>query len=112
MAVAAQDTKISCISWGNQWSKLFFNACKSAVNLSYFNNFCIRYVRNEYGLLGPETLKSSVSQEWIDEMSWFVSSWYKFRKAKSCFNNYLVGVVKNEWALIDHGTLNLGVAPE
>ena len=33
MAVAAQDTKISCVSWGNQWSMLFFNACKSSVNL-------------------------------------------------------------------------------
>ena len=70
------------------------------------------YVRNAYDLLGPETLKSSVSKEWIDEMSWFVSSWYKFRKAKSCFNNYLVGVVKNERALIDRGTLKSGVSHE
>ena len=28
-------------------------------------------VRNGHGLLGLETPKSAVSQEWIDEMSWF-----------------------------------------
>ena len=67
-------------------------------------------VGNGHGLLGLETPKSAVSQEWIDEMSWFFSCWYKFRKAKSCFNNYWVGMVKNEWGLIDHGTLKSGVS--
>ena len=28
-------------------------------------------VGNGYGLLGCETPKSAISQEWIDEMSWF-----------------------------------------
>ena len=55
-------------------------------------------VRNGCGLLGLQTLKSTVSKEWIDEKSWLFSCWYKFRKAKSYFN-------KNEWGLIDHGTL-------
>ena len=67
-------------------------------------------VRNGNGLLGLETPKSALSQEWIDEMSRFFSCWYKFRKAKSCFNNYWVSMVKNEYGLIDHGTLKSGVS--
>ena len=39
-------------------------------------------VKNEYVLLGLGTPKSVVSQEWIDEMSWFFTCWYKFMKAK------------------------------
>ena len=35
------------------------------------------------GLSGHGTLKSAVSQEWIDDMCWFFACWYKFRKAKS-----------------------------
>ena len=62
-----------------------------------FKNWC--------GLLGLGTIKSAVSQEWIDEMSWLFACWYKFRKAKSYFNNDWVGMVKNEWGLIDHETL-------
>ena len=61
-------------------------------------------VRNGCGLLGLGTLKSAVSQEWVDQMSWFFACWYKFRKAKSYFNNYRVGMVKNECGLIDHRT--------
>ena len=57
------------------------------------------------GLLSFGTLKSAVSQEWIDELGWFFASWYKFRKAKSYFNNYWVGVVRDGQGLIDHGTL-------
>ena len=62
-------------------------------------------VKNECSLLGLRTLKFAVSQEWIDEMSWFFACWYKFRKAKSYFNNYWVGMVKNEQGLINYGTL-------
>ena len=64
--------------------------------------------RDGHGLLGLETLKSTVSQEWTDEISRFFSCWYKLSKAKSFFNNYWVGMVKNEWGLVDHGTLKLG----
>ena len=45
--------------------------------------------------LGHGTLKSAVSQEWIDEFSWIFACLYKFRKGKSYFNNYWVGVVEN-----------------
>ena len=55
---------------------------------SYFNNFLIEAVKNMHGLLDPGTLKYVLSQEPIDEMSWFSVCWYKFRKAKSYFNNY------------------------
>ena len=67
-------------------------------------------VKNGCGLFGIVTLKSAVSQEWIDEISWLLPYWYKFRKAKSHFDNYWVGIVKNWWGLIDHGTLKSGVS--
>ena len=51
--------------------------------------------QNEHDVLGHGALKSAVSQEWIDEMSWFIACWHKFRKAKSYFNNYWLGMVKN-----------------
>ena len=56
------------------------------------------------------TLISAVSQEWIDEMSWFFACWYKFSESKSYFDNYWVGMVKNGWGIIDHGTLKSGVS--
>ena len=67
-------------------------------------------VRNGYGLFGHGTLKSALSQELIDEMSWFFACWYKFRKVNSYFDNYWVGIVKNEWGLIDHRALKSGVS--
>ena len=67
-------------------------------------------VKSGCGLLNHGTLKSAVSQEWSDEMSWFCTCSYKFRKTKSYFNNYLVGMVKNGWGLIDHGTFKSGVS--
>ena len=50
-------------------------------------------------------LNSAVSQEWVDELSWFFACWYKFRKAKNYFNNFWVVVVKNGCGLLGHGTL-------
>ena len=44
-------------------------------------------VGNGHGLLGLETPKFAVSQEWIDEMSWFFSCWYNVKKAKSFGKN-------------------------
>ena len=52
-------------------------------------------IKNGHGILGLGTLKSAVSQEWINEMGWFFACWYKFIKAKSYFNNYWVSVIKN-----------------
>ena len=45
-------------------------------------------VKNGHGLLGLGTVKSAVTQELMDEISWFFACWYKFREAKSYFNNY------------------------
>ena len=69
-------------------------------------------VRNGRSLFGLLTLKSAaLSQEWIDdEMRWFFSSWYKFKKVNSYFDNYWVGIVKDGWGLIDHGTFKSGVS--
>ena len=61
-------------------------------------------IKNGCGLLGLGTLKSAVSQEWINELGSFVACWCKFMKVKSYFNNYWVGVVKNEQGLKDCGT--------
>ena len=47
-------------------------------------------LKNGCGLLGNGTVKSAVSQEGIDELSWSFACWHKFRKAKSYFNNYSV----------------------
>ena len=67
-------------------------------------------VKNGCGFFGLGTLKSAVSQEWIDEISWFFACWYKFRKAESSFDNYWVGIVKDGWNLIDRGALKSGVS--
>ena len=62
---------------------------------SYFNNFWVVVVKNGPGFLGLGTLKSTVSQEWIDEISCFFAWWYKFRKAKSNLNYWEWHMVKN-----------------
>ena len=67
-------------------------------------------VKNGRGILGLWTLKSAVSQEWVDEMGWFLACWYKLRKVKSCFYNYWVDMVKNRWGITDHGTHKSGVS--
>ena len=67
-------------------------------------------VINGRGLLGLWTLKSAVSQEWIDELGWFFACWYKFMKAKSYFNNYWMGVVKNGQSVKDRRILKPGIS--
>ena len=62
-------------------------------------------------LLGHETLKYVVSQDWIGVKSWFFACWYKFSKAKNYFNNYWVAMVKNGWDLLDHETLKSSIFP-
>ena len=64
-------------------------------------------VKSGCGPLGHGVLKS-VSQEWIDELSWFFVYWCKFRKSKNYLNNYWMGVVKNVSDL--HGTLKFSVS--
>ena len=52
---------------GINWFLVWWYKSKKAK--SYFNNFCVVVVKTVCGLLGLETVKSDVSQEWIDEMS-------------------------------------------
>ena len=66
--------------------------------------------KNGCGLLGLRTLKSAVSQEWMDELGWVFVCWYKFMKAKSYFNNYRVVVDKNGQGLKGCGTLKWGIS--
>ena len=65
-------------------------------------------IKNGRGLLGHGTLKTAVSQEQIDELSWFFACWYKFRKAKSYFN-YWMGLVKNRQDVFGQKTLKSSV---
>ena len=56
--------------------------------------------RGLLGLVG--SLKSAVSQEWINEMSWFFAY----------FNNYWLAMGKNGQGLIDFGTFESGVSDQ
>ena len=67
-------------------------------------------IKNGHGFLGLGTLKSAVSQEWIDQLGWFFAFWYKFMKAKSYCSNYWVGVVNNGKGLKDRGILKPGIS--
>ena len=49
---------------------------------SYFSTFWHVAVKNVHSLLGHGSLKSVISQEWIDGMSYSFAFWYKFRNAK------------------------------
>ena len=80
--------------------------------LSYFHTFYIGVVKNMCCFLGHGTVKSAVSQEWIDELSWFWTWWYNFRKNKSYFNKFYVGVVKTWCGLLVHETLKSAISGE
>ena len=67
-------------------------------------------IKNGRGLLGLENLKSAVSQEWMDEMSWFLAFWCKFRKPENYLNNYWVGMAKKGARLYRNGTLKSHVS--
>ena len=84
---------------GCGYSGLGTNLAVSQGGVNWINWFL---AKKGCGLSGHGTLKSAVSQEWIDEMCWFFACWYKFRKAKSYFNNYWVGMVKNVKLDVSH----------
>ena len=69
-------------------------------------------VRYEYGLLGHGTLKYAVSQERINELSWFFACSYIVKKAKSYFNSYWVHLVKYDCNLLGRGTLKSALSQE
>ena len=50
--------------------------------------------KNGHDLLGPGVLKSVVSQEGMDELSWFLFCQFKFRKSKGYFDNVSLCVFK------------------
>ena len=49
----------------------------------------------DVALLSNEYLNLSVSQEWMDELSWYFSCWCKVRKIENYFNSFCVVVAKN-----------------
>ena len=76
---------------------------------SYFNSYRVQVVKYWHDV-GSWTVKSAVSQEWIDELNWCCVCLCKFRKAKS--NRYGVGVGKYEHGLLGHGTLRSALSQE
>ena len=85
------------------------NLGKLKVSLTIFGWWWSKMV---VGLVVLVTLKSAVSQESVDEVSWFFVCWYKFRKAKSFFNNFWVVVVKNGCGLLGLVTLKSALSQE
>ena len=71
---------------------------------NYFNRSWVGIVENGLGLLGHGTVKSSVSQEWINELSWLFTCWYQFRKSENYFKNFWAVVVRTGHGLLGHGT--------
>ena len=95
---AVQPEKINGIKW------FLVRSWKFRKPKSYFNKYWVVAVKNGRGLLGHETLKST-----IDEMSRIFAFWYKFKEAKIYFNSYLLGMVKNGRDLLHYGALKSGV---
>ena len=58
--------------------------------------------KNSYGQFGHVTLKLTIFQECIHEMSWFFAC--KFRRAKSYFNDFWVDMVKSGCSQLFHET--------
>ena len=51
----------------------FLHADANSGKPSYFNNFWVGLVKHMCCSLGYETLKSTLSQGWIDELRWFLA---------------------------------------
>ena len=74
--------------------------------------FLVIMAKNGHDQSGCKALKLTVSQEWIDGMSWYFACWWKFRKAKSCFNDFWVGIVRNGHDHLVQETLKSAVYKE
>ena len=82
----------------NWWFKLIFCILiQFRKSKSYFKIFRWAFSKTGHGLLHHRTLKSSVSQEWIDELGWFFTGWNKFMETKSWLKIIWVGILKNGW---------------
>ena len=94
--------KLSYISWA-KWG-----------NILSRQNLLRKYLggdrQNGRGLLSYGTLKSVVSQEWINESTCFFACWHKFRKAKCSFLTFLLGMAQNGRGLLSHWTLKSAVS--
>ena len=62
-------------------------------------------VKNDFDHSDHVTPKMALSQEPINEMSWFFWKLIPFRKAKSYFNDFWIDKVKDYNDLLGHGTL-------
>ena len=107
LKLAVFQTEINQINW---FLVCWYKFRKTKLLIIKVHNFWMVVVKNVCGILSLGFLKSALSQEWIDEISWFFACRYKTRKTKSYFDNYWLCMVKNWWGLIDHGTLKLGVS--
>ena len=82
----------------------WFFACIFRKVKSYLNSYWVSMVKYVCGLLGHETLISSESQKWIDDLSWFFPCSYIIMGAKSYFNSYWVPIVKYICEFLSPGT--------
>ena len=55
-------------------------------------------------------LKSNMSLEQTDEITWFFACWYKFMDSKSWVKNIGMGVVNNGYGHSGYRTLKLAVS--
>ena len=69
-----------------------------------------RSSKMDVAFLSHGTLKSVVSQEWINESTCFFACWHKFRKAKCSFLTFLLGMAQNGRGLLSHWTLKSAVS--
>ena len=66
----------------------------------WLKNIGMRVVKNGCGKSGHMTQKSTVSQERINGINWFLVCWWKFRKAWSYVNKFWMLVFKNGCGLL------------
>ena len=75
-------------------SLIFVYVDTNSHKLKVDQKFLVGMIKNGCSQSSHETLKLTVSQEWIDGANWFFGCWCTFRKAKSYFNDFGLGMVK------------------
>ena len=70
----------------------------------------VSMVKNGGGQSCDGTLKLTLSEEWTNEMNWFLACWYKFITVKRWPKIYWMGMFKNRCGQCGHGTLKLTVS--
>ena len=86
----------------NWWIELIFLHVNTYSGKLKINNYNVGVVKNEVGLLDHET--PCVFQELFDELNWFFTCGYKFRKSKNYLCSYWMIVVNYGDGFLGNGT--------